>query len=96
MKSSRIKCIFIFLGICSFIRPGYSLEKINISDSTHMQLDLTFRSYAIDDQRIYWSGLEMSFGAEASIRASIERKFRGGNLTVESEFFIDLSQAGGT
>ena len=89
MKVNRIKCIFIILGICAFIQPAYSLEKINISDSTHMELDLTFRSYAIDDQRIYWSGLEMSFGAEASIGASIKRKFRGGNLTVESEFFID-------
>lgn len=89
MRTNRVKLLLTFLGICCFLRPGYSLEKINVSDSTGLQLDLAFRSYAIDDQRIYWSGLEMSFGAEASIRANIEKKFKGGTLTVESEFFID-------
>ncbi len=89
MRASRSKPILIILGLLGFFWQGYSLEKINVTDSTSIQLDFTFRSYAIDDQRIYWSGLEMSFGAEASIQANIEKKFRGGVLTVESEFFID-------
>ena len=79
----------LLVGICLLYSLVFPLEKFQLSDSTDLKLDMIFRSYAIDDQRIFWSGLEISFGAEACIQAKIEKKFKGGILTVENEFFIN-------
>ena len=76
-------------GMSLFTGLLFSLEKIRISDSTDLKLDLAFRSYAIDDQRIFWSGLEISFGAEACIRGLIEKRFKGGKVMIENEFFVN-------
>jgi hypothetical protein len=84
------KKILVFLaGISLLFSLAFSLEKIRLSDSTDLKLDVIFRSYAIDDQRIFWSGLEISFGAETCIQGIIERQFKGGKLMVENEFFIN-------
>jgi hypothetical protein len=86
-KTLKITILALLLfGLASGL---LALENIRISDTTALKLDLVFRGYILNDQRIYWSGLETSFGAEAAVRGTIEKKFRGGMLDVESEFFLN-------
>ena len=84
-KKTFILPLLLYLLLPVLIFPG---QNIKLSDSTDLKLEMDFRAYAINDQRIYWSGLEFSFGAEASIRALIEKRFKGGFVFVENEFFI--------
>jgi hypothetical protein len=84
-KNTLIIPLLLFLVLPVLLFPR---QNIKLSDSTDLKLEIDFRGYAINDQRIYWSGLEFSFGAEASIRALIKKRFKGGFVFVENEFFI--------
>lgn len=83
-KTSLTLCLLLFL----LATQTFPLQKLKLSNSVDLKLDIDFRAYAINDQRIYWSGLEFSFGAEAAIRALIKQQFKGGSIEVENEFFI--------
>lgn len=87
VKICKIAILFFALAGLTGTLPA--LEEIRLSDSATLRLDLLFRGYGLNDQRIYWSGLETSFGTEAAIQGLIEKKFRGGSLNVESEFFLN-------
>jgi len=72
--------------------PGGSLPAgidLRIDDSTRWRIDPLFRAFLLNDQRIQWSGLETTFGAEAAIGSSVQRSFRGGTLTIGSEFYLN-------
>jgi len=85
-----LKKTSFFLYLLFLLLPAliFSRQNLKLSDTSDLALDVDFRAYAINDQRIYWSGLEFSFGAEAGIRALIEQRFKGGSVRVESELFI--------
>lgn len=78
--------LFFALTRAPFL-PG--MDPITLSPQTSMKLDLDFRAYGLNDQRIYWSGLEFSFGVEANVDVSITRRYRRGSLTVEAELFLN-------
>jgi hypothetical protein len=52
-------------------------------------ISAVFRGYFTDDQRIFWSGLEMSFGVEAVLRIDIKKQIEKHAFFVESEFFLN-------
>lgn len=76
--------LFWFCGLSKI----YTLNDIQLKESTKLKLDLVLRTNCINDQRIYWSGLEFSFGVEAMIGAVIEKKFNWGSLSMENEFLL--------
>jgi len=52
---------------------------------TEINFDMGFTSYYLNDQRIQWSGMEATFGVEASLKTDIVRRLGKGNLNVFSE-----------
>jgi hypothetical protein len=69
--------------------PVFPLEPLKITVGVDLILDVSARGYTMNDQRIAWSGLEFTFGAEARVAALLRRQFRGGHVGVEAEFFIN-------
>jgi hypothetical protein len=47
------------------------------------------RTYYLNDQRIQWSGLEETFGAEGVIAPQLKRQCGEGGVAVEGEFYIN-------
>jgi hypothetical protein len=47
------------------------------------------RGYYLNDQRIEWSGVECTFGAEAAATAVVGRRFDWLETTVEGEFYLN-------
>jgi len=76
--------LFYLLSISLF-----GIDNIKINRSVSLDLDLLMRCYSINDQRIYWSGLEFTFGSEAEINAVFYKKTGQGKILVESQFFIN-------
>jgi len=87
MNKNNIFIIFVVLISFSFYNFGENIIKIN--KSLDLELDFVARAYALNDQRIYWSGMEFSFGAEAQISANIKKKMTWGTVGVENEFFLN-------
>lgn len=56
---------------------------------TAFRLDALLRGYYINDQRIRWSGLEATFGAEAALSSWIEKELDSGRLRAGGEFFVN-------
>ncbi len=82
------RCVFsIFLLLFSF--NNFGLDKIKVNDTIDLDLNFSLRGYSLNDQRIYWSGLEFSFGAEALISADIIKRIKWGEIKVENEFFLN-------
>ena len=69
--------------------PVFSLEPLKITHNVDLILDVSARGYTMNDQRIAWSGLEFTFGAEARIAALLRREFNGGHVGVEAELFFN-------
>ncbi len=61
------------------------------SEKPDMDISAVFRGYLVNDQRIFWSGLEMTFGVEAVIKIDIEKQISSHSFFVESEFFLNQS-----
>jgi len=67
----------------------YGLDTISLAPGTTLDMDLDFRAYGLNDQRIYWSGLEFSFGAESALDISLQKKYRRSSLTFNAELFLN-------
>jgi len=65
-------------------------KEFEIDDSNNLELEGLVRGYYVNDQRIRWSGLEETFGAEGVIRAHLEKQRAWGKLRVDSEFFVNV------
>ncbi len=88
MKTYKIKLIVLLMGMALAISLN-GMDKIKISESIYLDLELAARGYAVNDQRIYWSGMEFTFGSEAAIRAELEKKITWGRLGVETELYLN-------
>lgn len=64
-------------------------EDVKIDDETGIDIASVFRSYYLNDQRIQWSGVEATFGAEAAVSADVQRKIKGGHMRLFSEIFLN-------
>ena len=78
-----------FFFFLTFFLPTYGIDSIRINDSVDMNLNISFKGYSLNDQRIYWSGLEFTFGTEAIISTNIIKKIKWGEILVESELFVN-------
>jgi len=77
----------VILWAAPFLVSG--LETLELTHNTKIDIGIDFRTYGINDQRIYWSGVEFSFGAEAAFRFSLEKKNRWSTVTLETEFLLN-------
>jgi hypothetical protein len=59
------------------------------ADSQNISLDALVRGYYLNDQRISWSGLEETFGAEAAIDFRAHKTLDGWSVKAEGEFFLN-------
>ncbi len=87
-KGKRVLLVLAVAWWCGLFEI-YALNDIQLKESTKLKLDLILRTNCINDQRIYWSGLEFSFGVEAMIGAVVEKKFNWGSLSLENEFLLN-------
>ncbi len=53
------------------------------------QFDACLRGYYVNDQRIQWSGVEETFGAEAAIAPRVEQTFGDWKTSVDGEFYLN-------
>jgi len=88
MKSKAVS-FFISLIILVCTSYNYGINKLRIYDNLSLDLNFTARGYVLNDQRIYWSGMEFSFGAEALISANLIKKMKWGEVSVETEIFLN-------
>jgi hypothetical protein len=61
-----------------------------INDSTFFRLEGLARGYYRNDQRIKWSGLEETFGAEGDLRPILWNKQGDWTISAEGEFFLNM------
>ncbi|HDP94710.1 MAG TPA: hypothetical protein ENN40_05035 [Candidatus Aminicenantes bacterium] len=86
------KPLFGFIILLYLVLSGgyfYGMDTITLPSQTTLDLELDFRAYALNDQRIYWSGVEFSFGAEAALGARLRKQNKWSSLSVEAEFFLN-------
>jgi len=62
---------------------------IKIDDKTSLSLAAAARAYLLDDQRIQWSGMEFTFGAESDLTAKLRRQTAWGEVEVQAQFFLN-------
>lgn len=88
---SRKHLLFSTILLYLALSGGYLLgvETITLSSQTTLDLEVDFRSYSLNDQRLYWSGVEFSFGAEAALGILLRKQNKWSSLTVEAEFFLN-------
>ncbi len=86
LKKSPI-VIFLLATIFSCSLPA--IDTITLSSNTTFDMNLDFRVYSLNDQRIYWSGVEFSFGAEAAVDMKLKKQNNWSTLTFETEFFLN-------
>jgi hypothetical protein len=66
------------------------LLRYRVSQDTAFMMDGLFRGYMRDDQRIEWSGLENTFGAEGVLRPSFVSRTGDWVVATEGEFFLNM------
>lgn len=59
-----------------------------VGPDSAVQLDGAFRGYFRDDQRIKWSGLESTFGAEGVLRPAFVSRTENWVVSSQGEFFL--------
>ncbi len=64
--------------------------RYRVSPDTAFMMDGLFRGYMKDDQRIVWSGLENTFGAEGVLRPSFVSRTGDWVVATEGEFFLNM------
>ncbi len=82
---------FLFLVITTMagLTPLAAEHEFKIDPQTSLNLNLAFRGYFMDDQRIQWSGLEVTFGSEAAVGTGLERDLGWGKVGAEGLFFLN-------
>jgi hypothetical protein len=53
------------------------------------EMDFLARGYYLNDQRVEWSGLEATFGAEAAFAPKIHYRFGSWETTFQGEFYLN-------
>lgn len=81
--------LFVLLNVILYGGYLHGKETIVLSSQTTLDLELDFRAYTLNDQRLYWSGVEFSFGAEAAVGLQLRKKYQWGLLSVETELFVN-------
>ncbi|HEV3143516.1 MAG TPA: hypothetical protein VGZ47_06475 [Gemmataceae bacterium] len=69
--------------------PSVNLIAFPLDESSFIQIEGVMRGYFRDDQRILWSGLEQTFGAEGILRPllmSVQGKWA---ISAEGEFYLN-------
>jgi len=91
IKTKRLKYVLLLVVILGMLpgTPGYAEVNIKINDNTHIGIDGLFRTYLLNDQRLQWSGIETTFGAEAVLKTSIRKNFKWGRVSVGTELFFN-------
>ena len=54
-----------------------------------LQMNFIVRGYYLNDQRIQWSGVEATFGAEAALAAKAKQRFGDWDVGIDSEFYLN-------
>jgi hypothetical protein len=67
--------------------PMMPCRRASILDE--IELDVLVRGYYLNDQRIEWTGLEATFGAEAVVAPVIRHCWSDWETTVEGEFYVN-------
>lgn len=84
------KCLKIFtLMAIIFCGQLMAIDTMQLSPNTTFDLGVDFRVYSLNDQRIYWSGVEFSFGAEAQVDMVLRKKNNWSTLVFETQFFLN-------
>jgi len=76
----------VHLSGLALFAAGHEFE---IDPQTRLKLDVAFRGYFIDDQRIQWSGQEVTFGAEGAFSVSADRELGKGRVGANGLFFLN-------
>jgi hypothetical protein len=63
--------------------------RLQVDDSSSIELDATVRSFFILDQRITWTGVESTYAAEGVFRPRYETKTPRGTWRARGEFFVN-------
>jgi hypothetical protein len=79
-------CIIVFGFSAAPVHPEVTVK---VNDTTKIGIDVLFRTYMLNDQRIQWSGQETTFGAESVLTANIGKKLNWGNIDVYTQLFIN-------
>ena len=64
-------------------------NSLNGDPDTTWEAGFTARGYALYDQRITWSGMEASFGAEGVLTGIVRHRWDDWTTSVEGEFFLN-------
>ncbi len=84
------KCpLIIFLLAIALCGQLMAIDTIKLSPNTTLDMGVDFRVYSLNDQRIYWSGVEFSFGAEAAVDLVVKKKNNWSTLVFETQFFLN-------
>lgn len=71
------------------IQPPTGLAPGGDVGGTFWDVKALARGYYVNDQRIEWSGLEATFGAEAQIAPVIKNRWGAWETSVEGEFYLN-------
>jgi len=69
--------------------PAVNLLTFPLDESSFIQIEGLVRGYYRDDQRILWSGLEQTFGAEGILRPLLMSVQGEWAISAEGEFFLN-------
>src|SRR5579864_5686821 len=69
--------------------PELKVIAFPIDESTFFQIEGVMRGYFRDDQRILWSGLEQTFGAEGILRPLLMSVQGQWAISAEGEFYLN-------
>jgi hypothetical protein len=69
--------------------PPHDWFHYTIAPGTQVEVGGLFRGYYRNDQRIAWSGVEETFGAEGVLRPTIQSQSGGWTVSAQGEFFIN-------
>ena len=78
------------LAELGLIAPKSAPLRFQIDDSTALTVMGVMRGYYRNDQRIEWSGVEDSFGAEGILRTRFERERKPWVFAAEAELYLSL------
>jgi hypothetical protein len=69
--------------------PAVDLLTFQLPDSSFLQIEGVMRGFYRDDQRIFWSGVEQTFGAEGVLRPLLMSLQGDWAISAEGEFFLN-------
>ena len=93
MKKTNPKIIkiLIFALLLTFGSISHLLSEkaIKIDNSTMLTIEGLVRSYFINDQRLQWSGMEITFGAESILELTLEKEINKNKISLHTEVFLN-------